>query len=89
MEEEPDYKKIKGIRDRSFVINMIVGKVPYNIKDIIGRKSGDSNNIELYHELIHRRKLLLAFRLLHYEDKIPDIKLNVIRRNEELTKPLL
>jgi hypothetical protein len=33
--------------------------------------------------------LLFAFRLLHYEDQIPDIKLNVIHRNEELTKPLL
>jgi len=89
MEEEPDYKKIKGIKDRSFVINMVVGKVPYNIKDIIGRKSGDPQHRELYDELIHMRKLLLAFRLLHYEDKIPDIKLNVIHRNEELTKRLL
>ena len=89
MEEEPEYKKIKGIRNRSFVINMIVGNVPYNIKDIIGRKSGDSKHVELYNELKHLRKLLLAFRLVHYEDKIPDIKLNVIHRNEELTKPLL
>ena len=35
MEELPDYKKIKGILDRSFVFRFIVGDVEYNIKDVM------------------------------------------------------
>jgi hypothetical protein len=88
MEEIPDYSRIKGILDRTFVHNFVVGRVPYNIKDVI-RPSGDSVYEGLYKELAYIRKLLFAFRLLHYDDQIPDIKLNVIHRNEELTKPLL
>jgi hypothetical protein len=88
MEELPDYKRIKGILDRSFVYNFVVGTVDYNIKDVTSH-SGDSKHKSLYEEIIDLRKLLFAFRLLRYDDSVPDIKLNVIHRNEELTKPLL
>jgi hypothetical protein len=88
MEELPDYKTIKGLLDRSFIYNFVVGRVPYNIKDVI-RHSGDEKFKQLHDELVHIRKLLFAFRMIHHKDAIPDIKLNVIHRNEELTKPLL
>jgi hypothetical protein len=88
MEELPEYKRIKGILDRSFVYNFVVGKVDYNVKDVI-RFAGDLEYGALFDELIHVRKLLFAFRMLHYKDAIPEIKLNVIHRNAELTKPLL
>ncbi len=88
MEEQPDYKTIKGVLDRAFVYNFVIGKVPHNIKDVL-RNSGDPKFKQLHDELIHIRKLLFAFRMVHYNDTIPDIKLNVIHRNEELTKPLL
>lgn len=88
MEELPDYKNMKGILDRSFVYNFVVGKVPYNIKDVI-RSAGDSEHRKFFNELIHIRKLLFSFRLLYYKDELPDVKLNVIHRNEEVTKPLL
>jgi hypothetical protein len=88
MEELPDYKKIKGILDRSFVYKFVTGEVPYNIKDII-KYSGDAKFKPLHDELIDIRKLLLAFRLIHYDDVIPDVNLNIKHRSEELTKPLL
>ena len=40
MEESPDYKKIKGILDRSFVYKFLVGDTQYNIKDVI-KYAGD------------------------------------------------
>jgi hypothetical protein len=88
MEELPEYKRIKGILDRSFVYNFVVGKVDHNIKDVI-RCAGDLEYQALYDELTHVKKLLFAFRMLRYKDTIPEIKLNVIHRNAELTKPLL
>lgn len=88
MESLPDYKKIKGIIDRSLVYNFVVGNVSYNIKDVI-RSSGDRKCKDLYEELLHIRKLLFAFRLIHFSDCIPDIDLNIVHRNAELTKPLL
>jgi hypothetical protein len=88
MESLPDQKKIKGILDRSLVYNFVAGNVQYNIKDII-RYAGDPKLKPLYDELVHIRKLLFAFRMIHYSDVIPDINLNIKHRSAELTKPLL
>ena len=88
MEELPDIKKIKGILDRSFVYRFIIGDVVHNIKDVI-KYGGDHNLKQLFDELIDLRKLLFAFRLIHYGDIIPDLKLNIRHRTEELSKPLL
>ena len=88
MEELPDYKKIKGILDRSFVFRFIVGNVEYNIKDVM-KYAGDPKFKPLHDELIDLRKLLFAFRMIHHKDVIPDLNLNVKHRNAELTKPLL
>ena len=88
MEELPDYKKIKGILDRSFIFRFIVGNVEYNIKDVI-KYAGDPKFKPLHDELIDLRKLLFAFRMIHHKDVIPDLNLNVKHRNAELTKPLL
>jgi hypothetical protein len=88
MEELPDYKKIKGILDRSFVFRFIVGDVEYNIKDVI-KYAGDSKFKPLHDELVDLRKLLFAFRMIHYNDVIPDLCLNIKHRSAELTKPLL
>ena len=35
------------------------------------------------------RNLLLVYRLLHYKDKIPDVKLNIENREKQLFKPLI
>ena len=88
MEELPDYKKIKGILDRSFVFRFIVGDVEYNIKDVI-KYAGDPKFKPLHDELIDLRKLLFAYRMIHYNDVIPDLCLNIKHRSAELTKPVL
>jgi hypothetical protein len=88
MEELPDSKKTRGIFDRSFIFNFIVGHVDYNIKDVI-KNAGDPKFKPLYDELVHVHKLLFAFRLIHYNDVVPDIQINLENRNAELTKPSL
>ena len=67
---------------------MYSGHVDYNIKDII-RHAGEPKFKPLLAKLIHLHKLLFAYRLVHYNDAIPDIQLNIENRNAELTKPLL
>ena len=88
MEELPDNRKTKGIFDRSFVFNFIVGHVDYNIKDVI-KDAGDPKFKPLTNELVHVHKLLFAFRLIHYNDIFPDIQINLENRNAELSKPSL
>ncbi len=88
MEERPDSRKTKGILDRSFIFNFIIGHVGHNIKDII-RNAGDPKFKPLYDELVHLHKLLFAFRLVHYNDVVLDIQINIENRNAELTKPSL
>ncbi len=88
MEERPDSGRTKGIFDRSFVYNFIVGHIDYNIKDII-KNAGDPKSKPLNDKLVHIHKLLFAVRLVRYNDIIPDIQINIENRNAELTKPLL
>lgn len=88
MEELPEDKNMKGILDRSIVLRFIAGDVPYNIKDVI-RTGGDPKFTPLYSQLIHLRKLLFCYRLLHYDDIILDVGLNVKNRTQELTKSLI
>jgi hypothetical protein len=88
MEELPDNKNIKGILDRSFVLKFVPGDVKYNIKDVV--KTGrDPKFQSLYDELMHVRKLMFCYRVLHYDDVILDVELNVKARSAELTKPLI
>ncbi len=88
MEELPDSKNTRGIYDRSLIIHFVAGGVDYNIKDVI-RNAGDSKYKPLYDELVHLHKLLFAFRLIHYNDVFPDVEINLVNRNAELTKPSL
>jgi hypothetical protein len=88
MEELPDEKKMKAILDRSFVFHFIAGEVPYNIKDVV-KSAGDPKYQPLYEELMQLRRLLFCYRLLHYNDIILDVELNVRNRSAELTSPLI
>jgi hypothetical protein len=88
MEELPDCKIIKGILDRSFVFYFIVGHVDHNIKDVI-KNAGDPKYKPLNNELMHLHKLLFAFKLIHFNDVVPDLEINLENRNAELTKPSL
>ena len=50
---------------------------------------GDPNRTSEYNRLIALRKLMLIYRLIHFKDSIPDIDINVQRRNKELCKPCI
>ena len=88
MEELPTVKGMKGILDRSFVFKFVVGNPQYNIKDII-RSAGEPKFKPLHDALIETRKILFCWRLLHHDDAILDVDLNVRNRTAELTKPLI
>ena len=44
---------------------------------------------KLYREIERFRKLLLVYRILHYDDQIPDLELSTKNRDKQLCKPLL
>jgi hypothetical protein len=88
MEELPNDKQLKGVLDRSFLFKFLAGDPQYNIKDIL-RFAQDPKFKPLYDELIKTRKILFCWRLLHYNDPILDVQLNVKNRSAELTKPLI
>jgi hypothetical protein len=50
---------------------------------------GDERLSKLLEELEKLRNLLLAYRLLHFNEKIPDIKLNIKGREKQLFKPIV
>jgi hypothetical protein len=88
MEELPNDWGMKGILDRSFVLRFVAGDPQYNIKDVLN-SADDPKFKPLYDELIETRKIFFCWRLLHHNDPILDVKLNVKNRSSELTKPLI
>jgi hypothetical protein len=87
-EKSLDNSLAKGLLDRSFEIQCIAGNPQYNIKEVFD-KANEEKHTKLRAELLKTRKLLLAYRMLHHEDTIPDVRLNIINREAELTKPLI
>ena len=67
---------------------MFSGNPLYDISEVVN-DAGDDNYKELLNELLDLRKLLLVYRLLHYDHSFPDIKLSIKNRDKQLTKPLI
>jgi hypothetical protein len=85
-EEAPDRNKAKGFLDRTFVFHCTSGSPPYDIQEVTN-PAGDNEFVELLKELDHNRKLLFSYRLLHYQDPLPNIELSVRNREKQLCKP--
>ena len=82
--------KAKGLVDRTFTFKCRPGKVGYSIKKVVSQTINKSPELgKLYDELLDFRKLILCYRLIHYTDDLPQIKVSLINRDEELTYPLL
>jgi hypothetical protein len=82
--------KAKGLVDRTFSHKCRPGKVRYSIKKVVSQTINKSPELQrLYDELLDFRKLMLCYRLIHYADDLPEIKISVINRDEELSYPLL
>jgi hypothetical protein len=80
----------KGVIDRSFMIKAIKGIPTYDIKEVLHPASRRNERLEkLHNSLRNLRKLLLIYRLVHFEDPIVDIDTEFNGRDKELCKPLL
>ena len=88
-EKLPSSWKTGGFRSRCFEIHTAPGNPQIDIGDVIDN-AGDPKNAKTMSELAELRKLLFAYRLVHYSDPIPDIAIKGITgRDRELIKPLL
>ena len=83
-ERTPDSVKAKGFNQRIIELYCSPGFPEYDISEV-ANPAGE----EAHQELFETRKKLLIFRLLHFHDKIPDIKLNIENREKQLFKPIV
>ncbi len=82
--------KAKGLVDRTFSFKCRPGRVTYAIKNVVSDTINKNPELQkLYDYLLDFRKLMLCYRLIHYTDDLPQIKISVINRDEELSYPLL
>jgi hypothetical protein len=86
-EKQPN-DKAKGFSERIFPIKCTPGTPSYDISEITN-DAGDVEHKKLYREIEDLRKHLLVYRILHYDDQIPDIELSIKNRDKQLCKPLL
>lgn len=87
-ERLPGIVKAKGFNERCFIIQCSTGKPGHDITEVIN-PAGDDKQSKLLAELLDHRKLLLVFRIMHYNEPFPDIPLNIKNRDKQLCKPLI
>lgn len=87
-EKLPDSLKAKGFKDRIVELKCTYGFPQYDISEV-ANPAGVDDFQEQLNELNDLRNRLLIFRLLHYNDKIEDLKLNIANREKQLFKPIL
>lgn len=87
-ERLPDSIIAKGFLERSLEINCVYGTPQYDITEV-ANPMGDKSFEDLLKELEETRNLLLIYRILHHDDKFPDINLNITGREKQLFKPIL
>jgi hypothetical protein len=87
-ERFPDSLKAKGFNQRIIGLSCVYGFPQYDISEVVN-PAGENEHQDLLNELNETRNLLLVYRLLHYNDKIPNIQLNIQNREKQLFKPVL
>jgi hypothetical protein len=87
-EKLPDSVKAKGFNQRTIELPCVYGSPKYDISEVVN-PAGEDEYQQLLDELLDTRNTLLVYRLLHFKDKIPDIKLNIQNREKQLFKPVL
>ena len=89
-ERSPNQDSGKGVVDRSFVHSCFKGYPQHDIKEILNpTNTGGPEHQALRKKLETFSKLLLMYRLVHFNDPIPDIDIGIIGRDKELVKPTL
>jgi hypothetical protein len=87
-ERLPDSFKARGFNQRIIDLACVYGFPQYDISEVVN-PAGEDRFQDLLDELNETRNLLLIFRLTHFKDKIPNIKLNIQNRKKQLFKPVL
>lgn len=89
-EKPPGQYKAKGIMDRTFSLSVFNGDPKNDIKEVLNpTDTGGEENKTLLKEITDFRNTLLAYRLLHFKDRIKNIDIGIKGRNKELIKPCL
>lgn len=81
----------KPVNDRCFIIKSSPTQIKrprLYIKDVIRTKNAERYRHER-EEMSNFRKFMLLYRIKHYKDNFPEIKLSVYNRDRELTQSLL
>ena len=82
--------KARGVIDRTFSGHCKPGNPKQSIKNIVNNKINKSPKcLELYNELSDFRKLMLCYRLVHYNELLPEIDTGLKNRDNELCNPIL
>ncbi|KAA2283745.1 hypothetical protein [Candidatus Nitrosocosmicus sp. SS] len=87
-ERQPGFYKAKGFVERIFPIQCTAGNPLFDILEVVN-DAGDKKYKKLIRELEDLRKLLLIFRVMHYDEPIPDLNLSIKNREKQLCKPLI
>lgn len=78
----------KGVYDRTFSFTAYAGDSKYDIKERLNPQGNAASQSRL-DRLRSFRKLMLIYRLVHFNDQVQDIETGLKRRNRELCKPVL
>jgi hypothetical protein len=87
-ERLPDSTKAKGLVQRLIELKCLSAIPTWDISEVANPAFADEF-VKQLDELKELRNALFAYRLVHYNDKIPNIKLNITNREKQLFKPLL
>jgi hypothetical protein len=85
-------KNLAGLNDRTFNIESIKSPPKFRIKTVLDQMQRPVHKQnprykDIISKIIYLRKLLLVYRLLHHEDIIEEVPLNIDGRAWELTSP--
>ncbi len=83
-ERLPNPYIVGGFMTRTFFIDTFFGIPALNIKEIAANPD-KPHHAEILNKIAHLRKLLFAWRLMHFADKFDDIDLRLVGRHRELS----
>ena len=87
-ERLPDSVMARGFLQRIIELQCTYGFPQYDILEV-ENPAKSVKFAELLQELEGIRNLLLVYRMIHFNEEIPDIKLNIINRESQLFKPII
>ncbi len=79
-ERQPAYKG-RGFAERLFTVKCSPGNPSYDISEVTN-DAGDQKHTKLFREIEDLRKLLLVYRIIHYDEPIPDIQLSIKKQGQ-------